>query len=81
MLTAASTIPAGSYVTFVNGLAVTSVQGTINGSSVSVQIPAGLGGQTYAFISGSDVEGTFTDSTVLFGPAVLEGMFSFCSVL
>lgn len=35
-LTAAKSIPSGSYVTFVNGLTVTSVQGTIKGMDVAV---------------------------------------------
>jgi hypothetical protein len=91
-LTAMKKIPSGSYVTFVNGLTVTSVQGSISGmphidsrgldiarytdnfpgKDVTVTIPSGLGGQTYVFISKSDQETTFSDTQVLFGPAVLE---------
>ena len=91
-LTAMKKIPSGSYVTFVNGLTVTSVQGSISGmphvdspgfdiaqrtdnfpgKDVTVTIPAGIGGQTYVFISKSDQETTFSDTQVLFGPAVLE---------
>lgn len=29
-------------------------------------------GQSYVFVTKSDVEGTFSDTQVLFGPAVLE---------
>jgi hypothetical protein len=74
MLTAAKDVPAGSYVTFVSGLMITSVKpSNINGATVSVAIPSIAKGQTYVFITNSDVEGTFSDSAVLFGPAVLEG--------
>lgn len=72
MLTAAKPIPAGSYVTFVNGLSVVSVAGTISGSSISAEIPAVAEGQTYVFVTSSDQEGTLTDAAVLFGPAILE---------
>jgi hypothetical protein len=74
-LTAASAIPAGSYVTFVSGLAVVSVQGTISGNSVTVVVPSIAAGQTYVFVSNSDVEGALVDSAVLFGPAIVEGMY------
>lgn len=70
--TAMKKIPAGSYVTFVNGLVVTSVKGTVSGKTITAKIPAGLGGQTYVFATKSDVEGTFDDTQVLFGPAILE---------
>ncbi len=71
--TAAKKIPAGSYVTFVNGLTVTSVKGTIsNKKDITATIPTGLGGQTYVFVTKSDVETTFDDSQVLFGPSILE---------
>ena len=74
-LTAASKIPAGSFVTFVSGLSVVSVPGTIDADGVDITavIPSIAQGQTYVFITSSDVEGTFSDSAVLFGPAVLEG--------
>ena len=74
MLTAAKSIPAGSYVTFVSGLMITSVKPSkVDGANVYVTIPSAAQGQTYVFITNTDVEGTFTDSAVLFGPAVLEG--------
>ena len=90
-LTAAKTIPAGSYVTFVNGLTVTSVRGSIkgkrsvawvhrresaltriSGKNITVKIPTGIMGQAYVFVTKSDVETTFSDTQVLFGPAVVE---------
>jgi hypothetical protein len=75
MLTAAKEVPAGSYVTFVSGLMVKSVKpSSINGVNVQVAIPSEAQGQTYVFITKSDVEGMFTDSAVLFGPAILEGI-------
>lgn len=88
--TAQKNIPAGSYVTFVSGLTVTSVKGTVNGKQRGTQhntltqsnfttgmdikatVPSAIMGQSYVFVSKSDVENTFDDSQVLFGPAVLE---------
>jgi len=91
--TAASDIPSGSYVTFVNGLIVTSVLGTVNctfcsyrlpckcltqltltGDEITAIIPTVISSQTYVFVTKSNVEGTFSDSQILFGPAVLEVM-------
>lgn len=74
--TAVSKIPAGSYLTFVNGLVVTSVSATIKGKSASGAIPSTItGGQTYVFVTSKDVEGDFStvfDQFVLFGPAIIE---------
>jgi len=72
--TAASDIPSGSYVTFVNGLIVTSVLGTVNCDEITAIIPTVISSQTYVFVTKSNVEGTFSDSQILFGPAVLEVM-------
>jgi hypothetical protein len=72
MFTAAKSIPAGSYVTFVSGLNVVSVAGTISGSNISAAIPAVAQGQTYVFVTSSDQETTLSDAAVLFGPAILE---------
>ena len=78
-LTAAASIPAGSYVTFVSGLMITSVKPSkIDGANIYVTIPSAAQGQTYVFITSSDIEGTFSDSAVLFGPAVLEGKVLSC---
>ena len=70
--TAAKDIPAGSYVTFVSGLNVVSVPGTINGADITATIPSIAMGQTYVFVTNTNIEGTFSDAAVLFGPAVLE---------
>ena len=70
--TAASTIPAGSYVTFASGLTVVSEYGSINGKTVSAAIPAGVSGQTYVFITSKSENATVPDSDILFGPAILE---------
>lgn len=40
--------------------------------TVSAAIPTVAMGQTYVFVTKSNVEGTFDDTQVLFGPAVLE---------
>jgi hypothetical protein len=74
-LTASTPIPQGSYVTFISGLNVVSVQGNIEGNSIMVTIPSVARGQTYVLITNADIEGTLVDSAVLFGPAIVEGMF------
>ncbi|KAI1629059.1 ferritin-like domain-containing protein [Exophiala viscosa] len=71
-LTGAKDIPAGSYVTFISGLSVVSVQGTISGADIMVEVPAVAMGQTYVFITSKDIEGTFVDANVVFGPAIIE---------
>lgn len=70
--TAASHIPEGSYVTFVNGLGVVSVKGEIHDNMISAEIPDTVEGQAYVFVSSKDVQTTFDDSAVVFGPAILE---------
>jgi len=70
--TAASAVPFGSYVTFASGLAVISVQGSINDKTVSAAIPAGVSGQTYVFITNKSENATVADADILFGPAILE---------
>jgi Ferritin-like domain len=73
MLTAAKNIPSGSYVTFVSGLMIVSAKPSkIDGANIYVTIPSAAQGQTYVFITNSDIEGTFTDSAVLYGPAIVE---------
>lgn len=71
-LVASAALPASSYVTFINGLNVMSVQGSIEGAGVLVTIPSFAAGQTYVLITSKDVEGTLTDSAVLFGPVIVE---------
>jgi hypothetical protein len=74
MLTAANPVPEGSFVTFVSGLAVVSTKPSkIDGANVYVAIPSAAQGQTYVFITNSDVEGSFSDRAVLYGPAIVEG--------
>ena len=73
VLTASGPIPAGSYVTFISGLDVVSVQGAIEGDNITVVIPAVASGQTYALITSKDNEKTLDDTSVLFGPAIVEG--------
>ena len=70
--TAASNIPAGSFVTFASGLSVASVQGSINGAVVSAVIPAIAQGQTYVFITSKSENSTVPDADILFGPAIIE---------
>lgn len=72
MFTAASAIPAGSFLTFVSGLSVVSVPGDISGMDISAAIPSVAMGQTYVFVTSADQEGTLSDAAVLFGPAILE---------
>lgn len=71
-LVAASNVPAGSYVTFVSGLNVVSVPGTISGTTIRAQIPAVAQGQTYVFVSRTDQETNFDGTNILFGPAIVE---------
>jgi hypothetical protein len=74
MLTAEKPVPDGSFVTFVSGLAVVSTKPSkIDGANVYVAIPSAAQGQTYVFVTNSDVEGSFTDGAVLYGPAIVEG--------
>jgi hypothetical protein len=70
--TAASTIPAGSFVTFASGLSVASVQGSINGKVVVATIPASASGQTYVFVTKSSQNATVPDADIWFGPAIIE---------
>ena len=71
-LKAAGPIKEGTFVTFVSGLNVVSVAGSVSGDSVTVAIPSVVQGQSYVFITSMDVETTFSDTAVLFGPAIVE---------
>lgn len=44
----------------------------IAGENITSTIPSVASGQTYVFVTKSDVEGTFDDTQVIAGPAVLE---------
>jgi hypothetical protein len=70
--TAASAIPAGSFVTFASGLSVASVQGSVNGNVVVATIPAIAMGQTYVFITSASETAAVPDADILFGPAIIE---------
>lgn len=70
--TVAGAIPATFFVTFVSGLATTSVTATVEGDMISAVIPATAMGQSYAFITNMNVTGTLMDSMVLFGPTAIE---------
>lgn len=65
-------IPDPFFITFVSGLDTVSVQGTNNGGMLTATIPDQAQGQTYAFVTSSVANGTLADSSVLFGPAILE---------
>ncbi|KAK5111141.1 hypothetical protein LTR62_005340 [Meristemomyces frigidus] len=69
---AAGSIASGSFVTFVNGLSVLSVSGTVNGMDISAAVPAGIMGQTYVFITSKNENGTLSAADVEYGPAILE---------
>lgn len=70
--TSANDVPAGSFITFVSGLVITSVPASIDGKTVTAAIPDTVSGQTYVFLSSSDQEKTFSDKAVLAGPAIIE---------
>jgi hypothetical protein len=42
------------------------------GNTTTAAIPAAVEGQSYVFVTSKDVEGTFDQSAILFGPAILE---------
>ena len=66
------TLPSDYFVTFVSGLATTSVMPTTTGGMISAVVPATAMGQTYAFITSTNVTSSITDSVILFGPAIVE---------
>ncbi|SCU79702.1 LANO_0A07228g1_1 [Lachancea nothofagi CBS 11611] len=62
---------AQSYITFVSGLDVLPVQGMVSNGMISAEVPSQVSGQSYAFVT-SDNSGNLTDTSILFGPAILE---------
>lgn len=65
----------GKYATFVSGLVVKSVKIEDGGKEFTVKIPDGIEGQSYAFVTNSDVTGgpgSLTDAAIAFGPAIIE---------
>jgi hypothetical protein len=62
----------GSFVTYVNGLSTVSVKPhSFSEESFGVDVPESLSGQTYVFITSSNVT-SVKDENVLFGPAIVE---------
>ncbi|KAK6340873.1 hypothetical protein TWF696_009188 [Orbilia brochopaga] len=70
----AAALPADFFVTFVNGLDITSVKPTsVSGYNFCATPPATFGGQTYALVTSMDITGgPITDASILFGPAIIE---------
>ncbi|KAK6531817.1 hypothetical protein TWF694_002984 [Orbilia ellipsospora] len=70
----ASTLPSGFFVTFVNGLSITSVKPkSVSGKKFCAVPPASFGGQTYALVTSTNMTGgAIADSGILFGPAIIE---------
>ena len=65
--------PVGTFfATFISGLDIVPVQtqGIKNGM-IMVEVPMNISGQAYVF-STKDMSGSVTDSTILFGPALLK---------
>ena len=74
----APAVPAGAFVTFVSGLAVSSVPaGSVSGANVMATIPAGVSGQTYVFVTSAAANGKLDSTTVVAGPAIVEGELFF----
>ena len=69
---AAGAVPATFFVTFVSGLNITSVAGTMSGDTITATIPNTIAGQSYAFITNAATNMSVTDDMVLFGPTVVE---------
>ena len=65
-------LPAQAYVTFCSGLNTTSVMATMQGGMISAVVPDTVAGQTYAFVTSSMASGSLMESTILFGPAIVE---------
>ena len=64
-------IPSDFFVTFVSGLATTSVTPTVDGSTISAIVPATASGQSYVLLTNANTTAV-TDAQVLFGPAIIE---------
>ncbi|KAK5061138.1 hypothetical protein LTR84_007680 [Exophiala bonariae] len=61
------------FVTFVSGFNVISVAAQFNRGGINVNIPTGIGGQVFVFITIVDITGRrLSDSDILFGPAIME---------
>jgi hypothetical protein len=68
----AAALPETYYATFVSGLQIIPVTpSSFANGMVMVEVPEMIEGQSYVFIT-SDNSGNLTDSSILFGPAILE---------
>lgn len=67
----AAKLPDSFYLTFVNGLSITTVKGNITEGSIEGTIPSNVRGQAYVFVT-KDNSGNLTDSSIISGPAILE---------
>lgn len=64
--------PSSYYVTFVSGLEIIPVTPSNSSSGIiTAEVPQKISGQSYAFIT-KDNSGVVNDTTVLFGPAIIE---------
>ena len=63
---------AGQFLTFISGLAITSMPATIANGKISATVPATAMGQTYVVLTKSNVTSTLSDDQVVAGPAILE---------
>lgn len=70
--TVGGAVPDPFFITFVSGINTISVPGTNANGMLTATIPAEAQGQSYAFVTSSAATGALADSSVLFGPAILE---------
>jgi len=65
--------PTGQFfVTFISGLATTSMPATLEGGRITTTIAPTSEGQTYAILTNANVTSALTDAQVIAGPAILE---------
>jgi len=65
--------PTGEFfVTFISGLATTSMPATLDGDRITTTIAPTSEGQTYAILTNANVTSALTDAQVIAGPAILE---------
>lgn len=64
-------VPSDCFVTYVSGLDVLPVKGSMSDGMIMATIPKEVSGQSYAFIT-SDKSGNLTDANILYGPAIIE---------
>ena len=66
-------IPQGSFLTFVSGVTIISVQASISVNVIEASVPESISGQSYVFVTKTAISGTIADGDIISGPAVLEG--------